>query len=92
MTTKSLEFKKIITDAVRDLLTVLKKGYDDVLDTNELSDSSAEALIEVLFDEMEKCELESRSILSSMIEEKNNGILLSEQDLILYKMVTLGKA
>lgn len=86
------EYKTGLSESLGEIIRVLRKAHEEVLPVDDLKEVTAEVLIEILFKELKGVEIETRSILSDIITENNSSIVLSDKDLELYKMITLGKA
>lgn len=89
---KLSEYKTTISESIEEIIRVLILAHKEILPIDKLNEVTAEVLIDILFKELAGIELETRSILSDIITENNTSIVLSDKDLELYKMITVGKA
>lgn len=89
---KLSEYKTAISESIEEIIRVLRLAHKEILPMDKLNEVTAEVLVDILFKELAGIELETRSILSDIITENNTAIVLSDKDLELYKMITVGKA
>lgn len=86
------DYKTSISESLKEIIRVLKQANSEIIPRDSINEATSEVLIEILFKELETVELETRSILSEIIDENNTTVKMSDSDLELYKMIVMGEA